>query len=519
MSYNDYNNLVGPLDEEMDAEVQWNAPKEITSHLPAAPAFNADLLLPKALAEFVLDEADRMPCAPDYIASALMVALGTVLGAKCGIKPKRRDGWIVTPNLYGGCVGEPSSKKTPAMNISMKFLELLEAKEDALLVEQDRTYEAEMAAFEIHKSVVKGNMKKAVAGSKPDHLKMSAAIESLTELEEPERIYGRRFKTNDSTTEKLGDILVHSPYGLLVFRDELIGLLASWEKDGREGDRSFYLEGWNGTGSFSIDRIARGSLKIKCLCLSVFGGIQPDLLERYLSGIVRSLDNDGRIQRFQMLVYPDPVPWEWRDRYPVDGAKEAVRDVFERLASFDPVQDGAAPADDFVKLPHFCFDDPAQELFIEWSTELHRELIPNEQNPLMQQHLGKFEKLFCAVALILHLADGNVGPVNSDSAIRAAAWCKYLAGHARRVYGLVEVGKVNAAKMLSRRIAEGKLVDGFTARDVYKKDWTGISSHSQAENALAILEDTGWVRRYEMFEHLGRPTVRYQINPLTRKAA
>jgi hypothetical protein len=260
-------------------------------------------------------------------------------------------------------------------------------------------------------------------------------------------------------------------------------------------------------------------LKIKCLCLSVFGGIQPDLLERYLSGIVRSLDNDGRIQRFQMLVYPDPVPWEWRDRYPVDGAKEAVRDVFERLASFDPVQDGAAPADDFVKLPHFCFDDPAQELFIEWSTELHRELIPNEQNPLMQQHLGKFEKLFCAVALILHLADGNVGPVNGDSAIRAAAWCKYLAGHARRVYGLVEVGKVNAAKMLSRRIAEGKLVDGFTARDVYKKDWTGISSHSQAENALAILEDTGWVRRYEMFEHLGRPTVRYQINPLTRKAA
>jgi len=58
----------------------------------------------------------------------------------------------------------------------------------------------------------------------------------------------------------------------------------------------------------------------------------------------------------------------------VKGAREAVRDLFDRLASFDPHQDGAAPADDFVKLPYLCFDDAAQELFIEWSTELHTEL-------------------------------------------------------------------------------------------------------------------------------------------------
>ena len=36
---------------------------------------------------------------------------------------------------------------------------------------------------------------------------------------------------------------------------------------------------------FNIDRIARGSLHIKNLCVSVFGGIQPELLERYLAGM------------------------------------------------------------------------------------------------------------------------------------------------------------------------------------------------------------------------------------------
>lgn len=494
--------------------VQWPKPQDITADLPLAPEFDAAALLPKTLAEFVLDEADRMPCAPDYVASALIVAMGSVIGARCALKPKRRDDWIVTPNLYGGVVGDPSAKKTPAVNTAMRFLDRLEAKETELLEGRLKVHEAEKAAFEAHQSAVKANMKRAAAG-KPDQDKMTAAMVDLQALQEPEEPRARRFKSNDATTEKLGDLLVHNPQGLLVFRDELIGLLASWEKEGREGDRAFYLEAHNGTGSFSIDRIARGSLFIKNLCMSVFGGIQPDLLEKYLAGISNSLDNDGRIQRFQVLVYPNPVAWEWRDRYPVKGAREAVRDLFDRLAAFDPVQDGAAPADDFVKLPHFHFDDEAQQIFIEWSTELHLSLIANETNPLMQQHLGKFEKLFCALALILHLAGGSIGPVTGDSALRAAAWCEYLQGHARRIYGLVEVAKVSTAKMLGRRIAEGKLQDGFTARDVMRKQWAGMTTSAQVEGTLLCLEDHGWIQGSETSNATGRPTTRYYINPLT----
>jgi hypothetical protein len=243
------------------------------------------------------------------------------------------------------------------------------------------------------------------------------------------------------------------------------------------------------------------------------------MMERYLSGMATSLDNDGRIQRFQVLVYPESVPWVWKDRYPVKGAREAVRDLFDRLASFDPVQDGAAPADDFVKLPHFYFDDAAQEIFVEWCTELHLVHIANEQNPLMAQHFGKFEKLFCAIALILHLAEGSIGPVTVRSALRAAAWCQYLAGHARRIYGLVETAKVSTARLVGRRLAEGKLDEGFTVRDLVRKQWTGITTTLQAETALAILEEHGWVQGMETTNPIGRPTTRYAINPRVRKAA
>lgn len=496
----------------------WPQPSDLKVELPPAPAFDAAALLPRHIAEFVLDEADRMPCSPDYIAAALMVALGSVIGARCAIKPKRRDDWIVTPNLFGGVIGDPSSKKTPAVNTVMRFLDRLEASEAEALIEKRKVYDAEVAAFEARQSAVKASMKKAAASGKGDNLKMDAAMSDLSSLEAPDEPHERRFKSSDATVEKLGDLLVHNPAGMFVFRDELIGLLSSWEREGREGDRAFYLEGWNGTGSFNIDRIGRGSLRIPCVCLSVFGGIQPDLLARYLSGIVSSLDNDGRIQRFQLLVYPEPVAWQWRDRYPVKGAREAVRDLFDRLATFDPVQDGAAPANDFVKLPHYSFDDAAQEVFIEWSADLHHERIARESNPLMQQHFGKFEKLFCALSLILHFAEGRIGPVQADTAIRAAGWCQYLEGHARRVYGLVETAKVSTAAMVGRRLAEGRLPDGFTARDVVRKGWAGISTTMQAEAALAVLDERGWLQSLDIEDH-GRPTTRYYINPLVRRAA
>lgn len=491
------------------SEKSWGEPKPINADLPEPPAFEPDLLLPKPLADFVLDEADRMPAPPDYVAAALICAMGATIGSRCALKPKRRDDWIVTPNFWGGVVGAPSTKKTPATNAPLRFIDRLEAKEAELLEDRMRVHEIELAAFEAQQNAVKGAMKKAASG-KGD---MQAAMRDLGDLMEPEQPHARRFRSSDSTVPKLGELLKNNPAGMLVYRDELIGLLSSWEREGNEGDRAFYLEAWNGTGTFAIDRIGRGSLIIKNLCLSIFGGIQPDLLQRYLSSIAHGLDNDGRIQRFQVLVFPHPVAWEWRDRAPSKQAREYVRDMFDRLASFDPVQDGATPADDFVKLPFFQFDDGALEIFIQWSTDLHREQIPSEPNALMQQHLGKYEKLFCALALTLHLAEGRVGTVTAATAARAAAWCEYLAGHARRVYALVEAARVDVARTIARRIAEGKLPHTFTARDVFKKGWAGIRSSSDAEAALSILEELDWVHSFNDSDVPGRPTTRYVANP------
>jgi hypothetical protein len=274
--------------------------------------------------------------------------------------------------------------------------------------------------------------------------------------------------------EKLGELLRENPAGLLVLRDELVGLIATWEREGREGERAFFLEGWNGNQSFDTDRIGRGHISIPNLCVSIFGGIQPDKLTVYLEQAAHALANDGMLQRFHVLVYPDARRWEWRDRAPDKTARDAAFAIFEALADFDPVAWGASPANDFAKFAYFCFDTAAQAVFIEWSEDMHRLRIPNEDDPIIRQHLAKFDKLFPALALVFHLVDcanSVCGPVTREAALRAAAWCEYLEAHARRCYGLLKDDGLRAAQALAAKLERGALEDGFTLRDVRRNQF------------------------------------------------
>lgn len=498
----------------------WPTPKPIQAVLHPVPAFDAQALLPEGIRDWIMDEADRMPCPPDFVAAAALVALGAIIGARCAIKPKSRDSWLIVPNLWGGIVGLPSAKKSPAIGAALKPL-------DRLIAQAMEAYQADLEAFgadntvfEAKRDAIESRIKAAAKDAKKGDLDSLAKELQDHRQQMPEAPTLRRYKSNDTTVEKLGELLRENPVGLLVLRDELVGLIASWEREGREGERAFYLEAWNGNAAFDTDRIGRGSIFIPNLCVSIFGGIQPDKLTGYLEQATHMLANDGMLQRFQVLVYPDHRAWEWRDRMPDKAARERAFAVFETLADFDPVAWGAAPADDFDKFPYFRFDEAAQEIFIEWSGDLHRAKLPAEDHPIVAQHLAKFDKLFPALALILHLVDsavtGQHGPVTAEAALRAAAWCDYLEAHARRCYGLLADDGLRAAQALAEKLRQGKLADGFTARDVRRNQWRSLTTDEAVQAALDWLEDEGWLRAEVVGgtgPGSGRRTWRYVVNP------
>ena len=510
-------------------------PLPIKQSLAPVMPFSADLL-PHALREFVMDESDRMPCPPDFVAVSILTTLGSTIGASCGIKPKQKDdGWIIVPNQWGGIVAPPTSLKTPAMEAGIKPLNKLV--EEAIKNHESelKTHKRDELAYQARVEGLHADLKsasKTTARKKAEHT-ANEFVDLIMEAEDnaPPPPVMRRYLTNDATIEKLGELERDNPNGILLMRDELMGWLAGLEKEGKQEDRAFYLEGFNGTGSKVVDRIMRGSTFIKNHCLSVLGGIQPDKLIAYFEQQISGLGNDGLLQRFQLLVYPDAMTWGYRDRYQNKDALNAILELFKKLSESDFLEFGAYPIDEYNKRPYFRFTLDAQAFFIEWLKKLNTEIIANEENTLIQQHLGKYARLMPSLALIFHLVDcvthDTQGQVSLESAKQAAYWCEYLETHARRVYGLFDGMGMRPAVALSQKLkvclnptaktdktSEDWLKDGFVFRDIRRKQWQHLKDDTSIKKALMVLVDNYWIYPVSVksASNGGRPTTRYYIS-------
>ncbi len=382
----------------------WPEPVPLPSGLPAVESFEPKLL-PEAFRPWIEDISDRIQCAPDFPAVGAMVALAAVVGRRVGIKPKSRDDWSVVPNLWGGVIGRPGILKTPPLLEVKRPLDRLEMAAKERYEEAVKTWQAdEIIAKERAKVTAEEIRKRLKKGGEVDHL----AREAVESNEEPQR---RRYVVNDSSIEKMGEILSANPNGVLVFRDELTGFLRSLEREGQEAGRAFYLESWNGTGRFTYDRIGRGTVDIEACCISILGGIQPGPLGDYLRGVARGgAADDGLIQRFQLLVWPDPNG-EWRnvDRWPNRDAKERAYEVFARL---DSLVDVGGERDD-TNIPYLRCESEAQGLFVEWRAELEARLRTGELPEALESHLAKYRSLVPSLGLLIHLADVGGGPGRS----------------------------------------------------------------------------------------------------------
>ncbi|MCX7167759.1 MAG: DUF3987 domain-containing protein [Rhodocyclales bacterium] len=501
----------------IDGGEPWGEPEELKFDLQPVAPFQATLL-PEVLANFVMDAAHRMQCPPDFVAVANIAMFGSIIGTGCGVMPKARDNWMEFPNNYGGVVGHPGTLKSPALSAGMVPMAYLED-------QAQRDYADAMAAYLLRKVEREFDIQRLKSDKGQAQLKLEPeqARQRITELmkaeSEDEEPRLRRYRTNDATIEVIGEIARHNPRGLLVFRDELIGWLANCDKSGHEGDRSFYLEGWNGRNRFVVDRIGRGNVIVPHLCLSVFGGIQPAKLLDYIHGTVVGYDNDGLLQRLQLMVCPDELDgWKYVDEAPNGNAVDLVVEIARVLATTDFISLGAQ-RDGERGTPYFRFSMKAQKEFILWYTQLES-YIRHQENPVLAEHFGKYRKLIPALALIFHLVDLASGKhfrekgISLEALHLAIGWGEYLSTHAIRIYSMALDPNQSAVTALAAKISSGKLVEGFSERDVYKSGWSSLTDADVVRAACAELEMAGWIRRIPVERGPGRPqSVRYTINP------
>jgi putative DNA primase/helicase len=444
---------------------------------------------------------------------AAVVAAAAVIGRKIAIRPKREDDWTVVPNLWGLVVGRPGIMKTPALQEALKPLYRLVADARHEYQQKMRERDFHMAEAQARREARKKKLREAIENKQSiDELRHAFEAPSYVAPTE------RRYVVNDSTVEKLGELLNQNRNGLLLFRDELTGLLQTMDRQGHENDRAFYCEAWNGTGPYTYDRIGRGTLHIEAACISILGGIQPGPLHRYLREVFGEGQDDGLIQRFQLIVYPDTGgPWRNVDRWPDAMAKHGALAVFNQLNAMDPTEIAAHELSP-DELPFLRFTPEGQEVFNEWRTGLEAKIRSDDEHPVIISHLAKYRSLMPTLALILHViecvAEGTGGPVSQAAAARAVAWCTYLEAHAQRVYQSVTVAGRIAAALLAAKLKANKLPNPFRVRDVYRAGWAGLGDREDVVRAVEVLEDLHWIRRQDVRPpEGGRPTAHFHINP------
>ncbi len=491
----------------------WPDPTELPDELPSVKKLEQGMI-PAPLRGWLMDISDRMQIPPDFSAAAAVVALGSVIGRGSGIHPKRHDDWLVIPNLWGMVVGRPSLMKTPAITEAQRPLARLEAEAREAHQAKAQDYEFDKEVMKATKTAIGEELKRAVKNGTPTD-DARAKMQAL-QLEEPVR---RRFHTQDGTTEKIGELLNQNPRGFLVNRDELIGWFRSLDRDGRQGDRAFYLEAWNGTRGFTYDRIGRGTLDIPALCLGVFGAMTPGRLSDYAYQAQRGGNgDDGLLQRFQVLVWPDNSDeWVNIDRFPDTSEKKRTWAIFKALSGAIPgatVQEG----DD---LPSLRFSPSAQEIFDDWRGELEIRLRGEHgMPPEMESHLAKYRSLMPTLALIFHLVevvDGTTepGPVSERAAVMAAAWCDYLESHAHRLYAGATMPGVQAAREIIKHIRRGDIKDSCSVRELWRPQWSKLATSDEVKAGLEVLEQYDWLNleKSATGERGGRPSEIVRLNP------
>ena len=495
--------------EAAGASDELSAPLPLPEALPAVPPFNAERLLPPLLRAYVTDCAERLHVDASFIAVPLIVAIGSVLGNRIGLRPKKLDDWTEFANIWGAIVGRPSTLKSPALNEGMRPLRGLEKTANELHQAALVDWQRNEAGSKVKLSAAKSKALKAASKDQ----EFDAA--TLVQAGGDEGPACRRYQTNDASPESLHALLTQAPNasGIMIFQDELSGLLARLN-DAERGAvlRAFMLSGWAGSQPAVVDRIGRGlNLRVDRCCISVLGGIQPGKLAPLVDGAVReSVDDDGWVQRLSLLVWPDaPADFKAMDRAPDREALTAVTAFFEKIEATQG-QDFPGATFDESRGEYFLRLAPdASEAFAKWLEAETHALRSGDFSAAIESHFMKMRKTVCALALIFHLASEWDKPaVSLVCLVRALEWCEFLKAHALRVYGSGRNTTATAASRILQRLRTKALASTFTARELKRRAWSGLTDAKTVDSALDMLVDHGWLIPQER-ETQGRWTKDY----------
>lgn len=484
--------------------LKWDKVNKITSIINNPLKFHDELLALNELNYVKQYSCSMNRASPDFLAVSLIVAAAGIIGGSAIVIPKVNDqSWRIKITLWGMCIGNPSTLKTPLISAGLKPLR------QAQTVVLDKYNERNIHKQTLNNELIeeriqalKDEAREAYkAGSEALGDKLVEEISTLNLSFDAER----EVICNDLTPEALLKKLQRNPLGVLIVNDELSFLFSNMNKKGREHERSLLLEGFNASESKYIqERVGREKVIVPSVHISILGGIQPSMIATTLEERRTNSVNDGLMERFQLAVYPEPIEPEYVDEMVDENSVEIVYEIFKNLAQLG-----------YQAPKEYRFSDGAQKQWNDWQSEFQAEL--KNYTAEEQAVRIKLPALAAKLACIFHLMDLAVGEEAFDRAFkteisspylkRALLWIDYLWSHAQKIYGFNRIDP--SVESLLNNLP--KLSPSFTKHQLSQKCWKGLTASADRDKALKALEEHGYIQL------VTKPKKHYVIHPDYRK--
>lgn len=369
----------------------------------------------------------------DAIALPFLALTGAVIGVSLALQVA--PGWVERPALWVALVGNTGTGKSPAIAAVRQPIDAL----------QERAWDELRAHLRANRH-------------RPEDPAEALAVDRLV--------------TETTGIDALFDELWHS-YGLLIARDELIGLLRAMESSrGRRGDaRQKYLTLWS-HAPLSPSRPRPEHSLILSPVVGILGGIQPGVYAR-----LRWRDNDGFLERFLPVVLAGSTPY-WRE--PVitsapDDTSAPLRAITDRLAAIREI--GPGPEGD----GNIVHRDPAARAV--WASWYNDNVDRLHAAPDLTA--GVYRKLpahTARIAIVLHALhypdDAHERPLGGDVMHDATRLVERFRSHIHRVVPHLDtrLAPVTPAprptlpQRVHRLLAETDAPDGWVSRtDIWER--------------------------------------------------
>ena len=449
--------------------------------------------LPPPIQELVFAASAVKGSPPEVMALSMLVACAAACDDRFQVQPRANEpGWRESARLWGVVVGDPSSKKTPAMKLAMKSL----SETNHVMLEKSISLRAEYdRQLKVYNLQEKKSLKAQADGD---------GLPEKTEAPKPPRM--ERIITNDGTTEGITKLLADNERGLLYYTDELtswLGGMGRYSANGGAADRAFWLECYQG-GSKVVDRASAPPVRVPNLSVNVIGSIQPDRIRALAS----KMDDDGLLQRCMVAVIPTAERRPTDDPEPValiQAYDEMLRQIYNTRAETQCIV-SMSPDADLIRRE---MDD--------WRVTI----VASDGLPsMLRSAVAKYEGLFPRLCLTFHIMSCAATkrfptslPITGPTARRAAEFIRrYLFPNAFTFYTSI-MGGASQGFTLAQRVGDFLLATSLSRvsrRDITHgcNAWRDAPDWAQNQ-ALAALEQSGWLFPADT----GRATKAWTVNP------